>query len=141
MTVLGFDYGQKRIGVSVGTRELGTARPLGVVANTNGTPDWAEIDALVSQWQPALLVVGMPFTEDGDEQDITRHTRGFVQRLRSRTNCDVFTCDERYSSLEASDAIRQQRTSGQRNKRSTHADVDATAAAIILERWFAEQAA
>ncbi len=141
MTCLGFDYGQKRIGVSVGTRELGTARPLGTVANVNGTPDWQAIDALVNEWQPTLLVIGVPLDTDGQDQDITRHTRGFVRRLRSRCDCDVVTCDERYSSIEASEAIREQRARGQRVKRSTHADVDATAAAIILERWFAEQTA
>ena len=141
MTCLGFDFGQKRIGVSVGTRELGTARPLGVVDNVNGTPDWPAIDQLVTDWQPGLMVVGLPLDEDGSEQDITRHARGFIKRLRSRVSCDVVTCDERYSSIEASDAIRAQRASGQRRRRSTHADVDATAAAVILERWFAEQAA
>jgi putative Holliday junction resolvase len=141
MTCLGFDYGQKRIGVSVGTQELGTARPLGTVANVNGTPDWQAIDALILEWRPALLVVGMPLTEDSKEQEMTRQARGFVRRLRKHCDCDVVTCDERFSSIEASAAIRAQRASGQRSKRSTHADVDATAAAIILERWFAEQAA
>lgn len=141
MTCLGFDFGQKRIGVSVGTRELGTARPLGTVANVNGTPDWHAIEALISEWQPGLMVVGLPLDEQGAEQDITRHARGFVRRLRARSSCDVVTCDERYSSIEASEAIRAQRASGQRRRRSTHADVDATAAAVILERWFAEHAA
>ena len=141
MTCLGFDFGQKRIGVSVGTRELGTARPLGIVNNVNGTPDWPAIEQLIDEWEPGLMVVGLPLDEQGAEQDITRHTRGFIKRLRARVSCDVVTCDERYSSLEASDTIRAQRASGQRRKRSAHADVDATAAAVILERWFAEQTA
>ncbi len=138
MTCLGFDYGEKRIGVSVGNRELGTARPLGVVVNHSGTPDWSTIERWIAEWQPGILVVGLPLTEDGGEQAITRHTRGFIKRLRARTQCEVLTCDERYSSIEASEAIRQQRASGQRTRRSTHADIDATAAAVILERWFME---
>lgn len=138
MTCLGFDFGLKRIGVSVGNRSIGTARPLGTVDNRQGTPDWDTIDAWIDDWQPEILVVGLPLTADGDEQAITQHVRGFIKRLRSRSQREVVTCDERYSSIEASDIIRGQRASGQRTRRSTHADVDATAAALILERWFSE---
>lgn len=138
MTCLGFDFGLKRIGVSVGNHELGTARPLGTADNRHGTPDWTRIDRWIAEWRPTVLVVGLPLTVDGEDQAITAHVRGFVKRLRARCNCEVVTCDERYTSIEASSIIREQRASGQRRRRSTHADVDAAAAAVILERWFSE---
>ena len=82
--VLGFDYGSKRIGVAVGNTLLGTAAPLTVIKNTNGTPDWAAIDALVNEWQPKALCVGWPLTIDGEMQDITHHVKGFLKRLERR---------------------------------------------------------
>lgn len=136
-TCMAFDVGLKRIGVAVGEPLLGSARPLQAVANRNGTPDWPAIERLIEQWQPKQLVVGLPLTVDGGEQEMTRQARGFMRRLRGRTGLTVEPCDERYSSREAGERIASQRASGLRGSRSSHADVDTEAAAIILERWFA----
>ena len=136
-TLLGLDYGTRRIGVSVGERRLGRARPLGTLANTNGTPDWDALDARVHEWRPAALVVGWPLDADGAEQPLTAHVKGFVKRLRTRYERPVHTVDERYSSIDAGERLAAQRAEGQRRRRTSHADVDAVAAALILERWFA----
>ena len=136
-TCLGFDYGTKRIGVAVGDAGLGTARPLAAVANRGDGPDWAAIDRLVDEWLPAALVVGLPLTADGDEQPVTAHARGFLRRLGKRTGRPAFGADERYSSIAAHEAIADARASGRRPRRADKGDVDAVAAAVILERWLA----
>jgi putative Holliday junction resolvase len=135
-TCLCFDYGSRRIGTAIGQRQLQSARPLTVVTNTNGTPDWPAVDALIEQWQPSDLVVGWPLTEDGEEQPLTHHVRGFIKRLEQRYALPVHKADERYSSMAAHEQIRQQRQSGQRKRRTRHGDVDTVAAALILESWF-----
>ncbi len=135
-TCLAFDYGSKRIGTAVGEAILQRARPLSVVLNTNGTPDWNAIDTLVEQWQPTDLVVGWPLTEDGEEQAITLHVRGFIKRLVKRYSLPVHKMDERFSSNAAQQIIREHRQSGQSKRKSQQGDVDKVAAALILESWF-----
>ncbi len=135
-TCLAFDYGSKRIGTAIGEARLQQARPLSVVLNTNGTPDWNAIDAIVEQWQPTDLVVGWPLTEDGEEQTITLHVRGFIKRLVKRYALPVHKTDERFSSNAAQQLIREKRQSGQSKRKSRHGDVDKVAAALILESWF-----
>lgn len=140
-TCLAFDYGSCRIGVAIGEARLGVARPLSVVGNVNGTPDWPEIDKLTEEWKPTTFIVGWPLTLSGDEQEITAHVRGFIRRLRGRYDLPVHRQDERFSSSQAEAEMRKMRASGQRRKRSTHEDIDKLAAAVILEAWFSEQAA
>lgn len=135
-TCLCFDYGSKRIGTAVGEAQLQSSRPLEVVRNVNGTPDWNAIDTLIEQWQPGDLVVGWPLTEDGEEQGITHHVRGFIKRLKKRYALPVHLADERFSSMAAQEVIREQRSSGQRRRKTRHGDVDTVAAALILELWF-----
>ncbi len=61
-TILGFDYGLKRIGVALGMEITRTARPLSIVACHDGKPVWQSITALIEEWHPDLLVVGLPVT-------------------------------------------------------------------------------
>jgi len=135
-TLFGLDYGTRRIGLAVGERRLERARPLATVGNLNGTPDWPALDARVEQWRPNAFVVGWPLEEDGREQALTAHVRGFVRRLARRYERPVHTVDERYSSIAAAERLGAMRRDGRRPRRSTHADIDAEAAAFILERWF-----
>ncbi|MEE9320948.1 MAG: Holliday junction resolvase RuvX [Granulosicoccus sp.] len=140
-TCMAFDYGSRRIGVAVGETLTGTTQPLSIVGNTNGTPDWQSIDKLLAEWQPVLLVVGWPLTVSGEEQDITAHVRGFIKKLVSRTALPVFAADERFSSMAAQTELKRQRSSGQRRRKTSHADVDTLAAALILENWFKKRVA
>ena len=124
------------------TREarLGSARPLNVVSNVNGTPDWPAIDRLIASWTPTDLVVGWPRSEAGEEQAITHDVRGFIRRLEKRYSLPVHKTDERFSSIAAQEEIRHQRQSGQRRRRTRQGDVDPVAAALILESWFSLRA-
>jgi len=136
---LGIDFGQKRIGLAKGSTQLGTADPLTVMRNINGTPEWETLDALVKEWQPVGLVLGLPLDADGEVQEITHVARGFGKRCRARYSLPVMWMDERYSSIQASETLAGLRSSGQRRKRTRKEDVDTLAAALILERWFARR--
>ena len=135
-TCVSFDYGTKHIGMGIGDYRFGNSRPLAVVSNHNGTPDWQAITAHIEQWQPSDLVVGWPLTEDGREQPLCNHVKGFAKRLKQHFALPVHFADERFSSTAAQEQIRLMRSSGQRPRRSKHTDIDSVAAALILESWF-----
>ena len=131
---LGFDFGEKRIGVAVGQSATGTANPLCVVRNINGRPEWIDIDSLINEWKPTALVVGWPLTEDGGQQRQSLLAKSFGKHLRRRYALDVHLCDERYSSIEASRIIASNRKDNNR-RRASKEDTDKIAAALILEQW------
>jgi putative Holliday junction resolvase len=136
--VLAFDFGRRRIGVACGDTLSRTARPLVGVANATTGPRWDIVDSLMREWQPALIVVGLPYNVDGSESGMSAAARGFANEIERRYALPVRLIDERYSSLEASTRLRSERESGLRKHRVAKADVDAAAACVILERWFIE---
>ncbi|HVT32178.1 MAG TPA: Holliday junction resolvase RuvX [Rhodanobacteraceae bacterium] len=133
-SVLGFDFGKRVIGVAVGNR-LSGARALATVSN-GSEPDWQRLDALIAEWRPAGLVVGLPLRMDGSEQEITHAARRFGTMLGQRHALPVHFADERLSSVEASRRFAAQRASGSARRKDAAA-LDAIAAEIILETWFA----
>lgn len=137
--VLAFDFGHRRIGVACGDSLSRTAAPLNAVPVSGGVPRWELLDALLREWRPALLVVGLPYNVDGTESAMTRDARGFAAALARRYPLEVQMTDERYSSAEAHARLKAARESGLRRRRVAKADVDAAAACVILERWFSEE--
>src|SRR6516165_9141957 len=135
-TVLAFDFGLKRIGVAGGdtlTRQA-TARAAATVHG--GTPDWQAIAREVRALTPAVLIVGAPYNADGSEGTLLARARRFAAELERRFALPVQLVDERFSSLEAHQALKARRASGRRGRRVTRADIDSAAAAVILGRWF-----
>ena len=123
-TLLAFDFGLKRTGAAVGNTLTGSARPLRTIA-AEGDARFAAIAALLAEWQPDALVVGVPFHPDGAEHENTRRARRFARQLHGRFGLAVHEVDERWSTTEALAA-------GAR-------DADAAAAALLLEQWFRER--
>lgn len=138
-TYLCFDFGGKRIGIAVGHTDTGQASPLETIRNINGRPEWEKIDKLVERWQPAGFVVGLPLQDDGEHQMQLTLSRSFCKKLTRRYTLKAYRNDERYTSIEASRILAENRKTGNRRK-ATRADIDKIAAAIILEHWFAETA-
>lgn len=137
--VLAFDFGQRRIGVACGdtvSRSASHARTL-----TSGSQGvrWEEVDSLMREWHPAVLVVGLPYNVDDSESAAATRARGFAGALAARYGLAVELVDERYSSMEALDRLKQARASGLRKRRVAKSDIDAGAARIILERWFSQR--
>jgi putative Holliday junction resolvase len=137
--VLAFDFGHRRIGVACGDTVSRAAAPLVAVPAGPGGPRWEAIDSLMRDWQPALLVVGLPYNVDGSDSAMTLAARGFAAELAQRHLKQVVLVDERYSSQEAEARLKSQRESGLRRRRVVKADVDAAAACVILDRWFSKQ--
>lgn len=134
-SLLAFDVGTRLVGVAIGNRLTAGARALAAVAGG----DWPRIDALVGEWRPERLVVGLPLALDGGEQPMTRHAREFARALERRYALPVDLVDERHTSQEAARRFAERRARGTA-KRKHAADLDAVAAEIILEHWFATPA-
>jgi putative holliday junction resolvase len=117
---LAFDFGIRRVGVAVGNTMLKQAQPLTTVA-VMGDARFAAIAKLVREWQPDALVVGVPTHPDGAPHDNTRRAQAFARQLHGRFRLPVHEVDERYTSVEAI-------------AEGAH-DVDAAAAALILEQY------
>lgn len=120
---LAFDFGLKRLGVASGNRLLGTAQPLRTITSV-GDARWAAIAALLQEWQPQALVIGVPRHPDGTAHEMTERALRFGGQLRGRFRLPVMEVDERYTSVEA-------QAQGAR-------DLDAASAALILEQYFRE---
>ncbi len=134
-TILAFDFGLRRIGVAVGQDVTGSASPLGVVANRSTGVDSGRIAALLAEWHPTQLVVGMPAHADGTPSDIQEHVERFIETLREY-GLPVETVDERYTSVEAERALKTARQSGTRGRISKE-EIDSAAAVFIAERYLA----
>lgn len=136
-SVLGFDYGGRRIGVAIGQRIIGTASPVAVVPNGANGPAWPDIERLVKQWRPDAIVVGLPLTMDGSEQPASRAAKDFANALRKRYDVPVIEHDERLSSVEADRRFKLARQGGQRRQKDA-ALLDAIAAQVIVESYFSD---
>ncbi len=134
-TVLGFDYGLRRIGVAVGQTLTATATPLTTVHAQDGRPAWEAIERLLAEWSPKALVVGLPLNMDGTEHEMTHAARDFAAQLHSRYHKPVHLVDERLSSLEAERILAAQGKRG----RGGRTDIDKIAAQLILQSWLAQQ--
>lgn len=136
---LGFDFGQRRIGVAVGQALTGAARPLTTLAcATPGAPDWERIGQLLQEWQPAALVVGVPRHADGADSALTAAAERFGRRLHGRFALPVHLIDEQLSSHAAERELSERGRGGRRLAKHKH-EIDSLAAAIILETWLAER--
>lgn len=127
---LGFDHGEKRIGVAVGQRITGTASSLVTLSARDGQPDWPDVAELVRTWQPDVLVVGLPRHADGTESDSGRAAARFARRLEGRYGLRVETIDERLSSRAAETLL-----SDGGGLVKDAGSIDREAARIILQDW------
>lgn len=135
--VFGFDVGSKLTGVAIGNTLTASARALTTITMRDDNPDWQRLDALRQEWQPDTLVIGLPLTLDGGEQPASRRARTFSAQLQQRYNLPVVLIDERHSSQEAAQRFAAARAVGLKRRRDA-AQIDAEAAAVILERWLCE---
>ena len=131
-TVLAFDFGEKRIGVAVGETMLKTAHALTTIAAEENELKFAQIGQLIAEWRPSLLVVGLPTHMDGTPHGMTQLAKKFAQRLEGRFNLPVMMVDERLSSAEATQSLREAGVKGSKQK----AMIDAVAAQSILQSYF-----
>jgi putative Holliday junction resolvase len=131
-SVLCFDFGERRIGVAIGEHLLATANPLTTIDNESNEIRFTVITQLISEWQPKLLVVGLPLSLDGSENATTQLCKKFARRLNGRFNLPVMLIDERFSSVDASEKLNQTGIKGRAQKQM----LDQVAAQTILQSYF-----
>jgi putative pre-16S rRNA nuclease len=136
-TVLAFDFGTRRIGVAVGNTLVRVAHPLAMIDDEANTVRFAAIAALIDEWRPGELVVGIPVHADGAEHDMTFRARRFARQLAGRFGLAVVEVDERYTT-EAAEAQLAQADHGGREARGQR---DEVAAQLILQSYFDERRA
>lgn len=130
--VLAFDFGARQIGVACGQTLTRSAQPVSVLRARDGQPDWTVVAGLISDWQPSLLLVGLPLNMDDSESDLCIRARKFGKRLHGRFGLPVVMVDERLSTREA-------KSLGVRGERDYRKNpVDALAAQIICESWLSD---
>jgi len=134
-TLLGFDFGKKYIGVAVGQELTGSASPLGSIKANNGIPNWEDVQSYLAQWQPDLIVVGLPLNMDGSEQQLTLDARKFGNRLFGRFGIKVEFQDERLTTADAKEQLFAR--GGYRNLKKDN--IDAYSAALIIESFLEQQ--
>ena len=127
--LLAFDFGLRRIGVATGQEMLGAGQPLAMI------PAWDQVAGILREWQPDLVLVGLPLNMDDTENDMCARARKFGKRLHGRFHVAVEMVDERLTSFEAKGDVM---AAGGRRDFGRHG-VDDRAAVLILETWCRQQ--
>ena len=131
-TVMGFDFGTKSIGIAIGQELTGSATSLKAVKAQDGIPNWDDIAVQVKEWQPDLMVVGLPLNMDGTSQEVTLKAKKFANRLHNHYGIAVHTQDERLTTADAKARLFER--GGYKNLGK--GNVDNMSAVIILESFF-----
>lgn len=134
-TLLGFDFGLRKIGVAVGQSLTCSATPLTTLRSRGDKPDWQGIESLIREWQPIAAVVGLPYNMDDTEVDWSPRVHRFARQIHGRFGLPVHLIDERLTSIEA----RRELSTRPGPRLKDRDAVDALAAALILETWLRDQ--
>lgn len=129
-TILGFDFGEKRVGIAVGETVTGIASPLGAIEQAGTGARFAAIEKFVLEWAPVAFVVGRPRHSDGAEHAIAKLAEKFARRLAARYRLPVVFVDETLSSATAEAQLK-----GMRTRQGKKSDIDTLAATIILQSY------
>tara|TARA_X000000368_G_C22618080_1_gene531044 strand:- start:74 stop:466 length:393 start_codon:yes stop_codon:yes gene_type:complete len=126
MQVISFDFGTKKIGVAVGQTETKTSSPLQIVFSKNNSVNWDEIESIVNEWKPNLILVGKPLNMDGSDSDMMEKVDIFYKKLEKISKIPCEYVDERLTSFEARESLTE-------IKKDL---IDAHAAKILIDQWF-----
>ncbi len=130
-SLLAFDYGTKNIGVASGQTITRSANALPPLKAKDGVPDWNQIEKLLIDWKPDLVLVGLPLNMDETESELSARARKFANRIHGRFGFKVELVDERLTSFAAKGEIMDR--GGSRDYKNH--PVDSIAARLILESW------
>ena len=126
MQVISFDFGTKKIGVAVGQTETKTSSPLQIVFSKNNAVNWDEIESIVNEWKPNLILVGKPLNMDGSDSDMMGKVDIFYKKLEKISKIPCEYVDERLTSFEARESLTE-------IKKDL---IDAHSAKILIDQWF-----
>jgi|TARA_S200000501_G_scaffold44828_1_gene36322 putative Holliday junction resolvase len=126
MQIVAFDFGTKKIGVAVGQTATYTSSPLQVILNKDDKVNWNEINTLLNEWKPELIIVGKPLNMDGTDSEIMKQVERFYQKLKKIYDTNFEYIDERLTTFEARQILEDTNIN----------NVDANAAKILIDNWF-----
>ncbi len=133
-TIIGFDFGTKKIGIAKANTLTKLASGLETLHYTNDKNLWSQLDKIIADWKPNKIILGIPVHMDGKEQPITKLAQAFSKSLLQHYNLPVQHVDERLTSVEAKSIIKQQKQAGKK-KKTKKGDIDKIAACLILQQW------
>ena len=122
-TIVAFDFGLARIGAAVGNTLSRSARPVRIFPARTNADKWGGVEAILREWEPVAVVVGVPLRSGGERQELTDRAERFSRQIEGRFSLPVYPVDERFSSVD----VEQGRMK-----------IDDQSAAVILEQWFSE---
>lgn len=122
-TIVAFDFGLARIGAAVGNTLSRSARPVRIFPARTNANKWGGVEAILREWEPVAVVVGVPLRSGGEHQELTDRAERFSRQIEGRFSLPVYPVDERFSSVD----VEQGRMK-----------IDDQSAAVILEQWFSE---
>ena len=129
--IIGFDFGQKRIGVAIGNNISKSAQALITIESASSNQKFEVIQKIMDEWQPVSIVVGVPFNVDGSEHKVTNLCKKFAKQLEQKYALPIHLIDERYTSIEASYEIQDKKIDLKKKKLL----IDQIAAKIILQSY------
>jgi putative Holliday junction resolvase len=135
ITALAFDYGLQNIGVAYGQSLTGQGNELAPLNAKDGIPNWDAVSALLAEWKPSVVIVGLPLNMDDTESELCVRAKKFARRIHGRFNIDVELMDERLSTFDAKQEAKARGHKGNYRKNP----IDSIAARLILESWFSQQ--
>ena len=115
--VVAVDFGLKRIGIASGDTLTRAAHPRSTISNGPNGPDWRALERVLADTRPARIAVGEPYNADGSTSPLTEAARRFATELATRSSLPIDLVDERWSSQDAEERLREQRASGERRRR------------------------
>ncbi len=131
VNIIGFDFGQKRIGVAIGNNISKTAQALITINSASNNQKFEAIKKIIEEWQPISIVVGVPFNVDGSEHKVTNLSKKFAKQLEQKYSLPTHLIDERYTSIEANHEIKDKKIDLKKKKLL----IDQIAAKIILQSY------
>lgn len=135
MRVLALDVGERRVGIAISDPTGALARPLRALVRSSREADFSTIAALVAEYDAGLIVVGLPFSLDGTQGPQARRVTGYADGLADHLSIPVVMWDERFTTAEAEEILRQSRGEKKRRRARTSGELDAIAAAVILQSY------
>jgi putative Holliday junction resolvase len=132
---LGLDFGERRVGVAISDPTGTIARPLHVLVRASREEDFAAIAAIVAEHDVELVVVGQPLSLDGAEGPQARRVAGYAAALADALPVEVISWDERFTTATADEVLRQTRKEKDRRRARSGGEIDAIAAAVILQSY------
>ncbi len=135
MRVLALDVGERRVGIAISDPTGTVARPLQTLVRGSREEDFAAIATLVTEHDVGLVVVGQPLSLDGTEGPQARRVARYAEALVARLPVRVVSWDERFTTAAADEILCQSRTEKERRRARAEGELDAIAAAVILQNY------